>query len=503
MPNVGWQRRADIESICSIIRERRSLQMIFNSPVFVVFLICTFALYWLPLLPKGGHRRLVLLIASYVFYGWWDWRYLGLILFCSLVSYTTALQIDGAKGDRARKVWLTIGVVVPLAVLVVFKYYDFFITSLVDGMARIGLTARPLTLGLILPVGISFFTFQALSYTIDVHRGSLRSERDPIAFLAFLAFFPQLVAGPIERATTFLPQITANKPFSYENAVVGCRLILIGAFKKMVVADRLAPVADAVFDHPTLFEGLFNLLGAACFAVQIYCDFSGYSDIALGTGKLFNIDLMRNFDRPYLALSLREFWGRWHISLSTWFRDYVYIPLGGNKGGGWHTGRNLFITFLLSGLWHGANWTFVAWGALHGCALVVERMMGSGFQRIPLMLRWTLTMMVVLLGWIFFRATDIGSAMLFLERSFKFNQDDLFLLKRLLTYAECSPFALACTFAFATLLILMDRITAAPTFLARFHRHTWLRYGSYIGLIVIVLFFGTFTDQRAFIYFQF
>ena len=477
--------------------------MIFNSPVFVAFLVIVFALYWMPLLPNGRHKHLVLLVASYVFYGWWDWRYLGLIIFCSLVSFGSALRIESASDARSRKAWLAAGILVPLAVLVVFKYFDFFAVSLAEALARLGVESEPRTLGLLLPVGISFFTFQALSYTTDVFRGALKPTREPIAFLAFLAFFPQLVAGPIERAPQFLPQILAKRSFSYENAVIGCRLILIGAFKKMVVADRMGPLADAVFDHPMLFGGLFNVLGALCFAVQIYCDFSGYSDIAQGTAKLFNLDLMRNFNRPYLAESLREFWGRWHISLSTWFRDYVYIPLGGNQGTAWHVARNLLITFVLSGLWHGANWTFVAWGALHGAFLVVERLMRGGFERLPFMLRWAITMLVVLVGWVFFRAADIDAALLFLGRAVTFDRDMLFLLKRLLTYAECSPFGLACTFAFAALLIAIDAVTARPAFLARFEQRTALRYVGYAGLALIVLFFGVFTDQRAFIYFQF
>ncbi len=477
--------------------------MIFNSPVFAVFLIIVFALYWLPLLPDGRHKHPVILMASYVFYGWWDWRYLGLILFCSLVSYACALRIDSVTGARARKAWLAVGISVPLAVLLVFKYFDFFAVSLADALAGLGVATEPRTLGLMLPVGISFFTFQALSYTTDVYRGALRPTRDAVAFLGFLAFFPQLVAGPIERAPSFLPQILAKRSFSYKNAAFGCRLILVGAFKKMVMADRMGPLADAIFDHPTLFGGLFNVLGAACFAVQIYCDFSGYSDIALGTAKLFNLDLMRNFDRPYLAGSLRDFWSRWHISLSTWFRDYVYIPLGGNKGTSWLVARNLLLTFVLSGLWHGANWTFVAWGALHGAFLVLERLTRGRFERLPFALRWAITMLVVLVGWVFFRAADIDAALLYIERAITFDRDMLFLLKRLLTYAECSPFALMCTFLFAVLLLGMDALTARPSFLARFEKRPGLRYASYAGLTLIVLFFGVFTDQRAFIYFQF
>lgn len=477
--------------------------MIFNSPEFVLFLVIAFTLYWLPLSSTGRHKHWVLLVASYVFYGWWDWRYLGLILFCSLIAFYCGLRIHQATTERVRKRTLLFSIMVPLAVLMVFKYYDFFVTSLAEGLAALHVHVDLLTLNVLLPVGISFYTFQALSYTTDIYRRQMEPTHDLVAFLAFKAFFPQLVAGPIERAPHFLPQILAKRAFSYDNAVDGCRLILIGAFKKMVVADRVGPLADAIFDHPMLFGGVFNMLGALFFAVQIYCDFSGYSDIAVGTAKLFNLDLMRNFNRPYLASSLRDFWSRWHISLSTWFRDYVYIPLGGNQGGSGRVARNLLITFVLSGLWHGANWTFVAWGALHGGFLLVERLFRGGFQRLPGWSRWGITMLVVLVGWVFFRAPDISSALLYLERAVTFDRDPAFLLKRLLTYAESTPTGLLCTLAFALLLLVMDLATARPRFLQRFHTAPALRYASYAGLVLIVLFFGVYADQKAFIYFQF
>jgi len=279
--------------------------------------------------------------------------------------------------------------------------------------------------------------------------------------------------------------------------------MLIGAFKKMVLADRLAPLADAVFDHPTLFGGIFNGMGAIFFALQIYCDFSGYSDIARGVGKLFNLDLMINFDRPYFARSLKDFWGRWHISLSTWFRDYVYIPLGGNRLDAFRSARNLMITFLLSGLWHGANWTFVIWGGLHGVFLLVERYAGSLLGRPHAVLRWALAMLVVLVGWVFFRAPDLAHALLYLRRTFVFDAEPLYLLGRLLNYAESSPLGLVCTFFFAVLLIVIDLLTARSAFMAVLERRPLLRYAGYSGLVLIILFFGVFTDQRAFIYFQF
>lgn len=477
--------------------------MIFNQPVFAIFLVIVFTLYWMPFTRNGAHKHPVLLAASYVFYGWWDVRYLALIIFCSLVAFFCGILIHRARTPQLRKLYLVVSIVVPLAVLVIFKYYDFFITSLMSACGSIGVEVHLHTLRVLLPVGISFYTFQALSYTTDIYRREIEPTHQLVTFLAFKAFFPQLVAGPIERAPHFLPQIEARRSFSYPNAVIGCQLILIGAFKKMVLADRLAPLADAVFDHPTLFGGVLNGLGALFFAMQIYCDFSGYSDMARGIGKLFNLDLMINFNRPYLARDLRDFWARWHISLSTWFRDYVYIPLGGSRAGALRSARNLMITFLLSGLWHGANWTFVIWGALHGAFLLVERFGGSVLARLTPALRWALTMVVVLVGWVFFRAPDLTHAVLYLKRTFTFDADPMFLLGRLLNYAECSPLGLLCTFVFTVLLITLDVLTARPSFLARLEQRPMIRYAGYAGLMFIVLFFGVFSDQRAFIYFQF
>lgn len=477
--------------------------MIFNQPVFVAFLVIVFALYWAPLARHGAHKHLVLLAASYVFYGWWDWRYLGLIVFCSLVSFYCGLAIHRATAPRERKLFLSISIIVPLAVLVVFKYYDFFAASLVAAAAGMGITLHHHTLDVLLPVGISFYTFQALGYTIDVYRGLIRPTDRPITFLAFQAFFPQLVAGPIERAAHFLPQIEAKRPFSYPNAVAGCRLMLIGAFKKMVVADRMAPLVDTIFTDQATFAGPFNVLGALLFAVQIYCDFSGYSDIARGVGKLFNLDLMVNFDRPYSARSLREFWSRWHISLSTWFRDYVYIPLGGNRGPWAKHARNLLITFVLSGLWHGANWTFVSWGALHGGFLVLERLAKGGPDRLPPWLRWTITMLVVLIGWVFFRAADIQHAWEYLMRTAEHGPPFADQLQRLLRTNDITRISLLATIGFGVLVLIMERAGIHTGLVAWMRQRPLPRRLSYAVLVFTILLFGVFTDQSAFIYFQF
>ncbi|MBX2973491.1 MAG: MBOAT family protein [Flavobacteriales bacterium] len=477
--------------------------MIFNEPVFVAFLVIVFALYWLPFTRNGAHKHPVLLAASYVFYGWWDWRYLGLIIFCSLVAFYCGLAIHRAANERQRKGYLLFSIVVPLAVLVVFKYYDFFVYSLLELGQDLGLTLHLHTLQVLLPVGISFYTFQALSYTTDIYRREIKPTDQLVTFLAFKAFFPQLVAGPIERAPHFLPQIEARRPFSYANAVHGCRLMLTGAFKKMVVADRLAPLVDDIFSQQETFGGLFNLVGVVFFALQIYCDFSGYSDIARGVAKLFNLDLVVNFDRPYAARSLREFWSRWHISLSTWFRDYVYIPLGGNRNGWARHVRNLLITFLLSGLWHGANWTFVFWGALHGGFLIVERLAKGGLGRLPGAMQWAITMVVVLVGWVFFRADNIGHAWAYLGRMMEHGPDLIHQLHRLTRPNEISPLSVLLSGLFGFAVLVAERLTARPGFSAWFEQRPVVRRLSYASLVALVLLFGVFADQSAFIYFQF
>ena len=474
--------------------------MIFNSPVFVIFLVIVFALYWAPFTRNGAHRNPVLLISSYVFYGWWDWRFLSLILFSSLLDFFLGLRLSAATDQGARKRLLIISMAANLGVLFFFKYFNFFLGSFQD---MLGVGELSWTFRIILPVGISFYTFQTMSYCIDIYRRQLEPTKDLLGFMTFVSFFPQLVAGPIERAKDLLPQLQALRPFSHDNAVLGCKLMLIGAFKKMVVADRLAPLVEAIFENQTEFSGLFNVLGAVFFAIQIYCDFSGYSDIAVGTAKLFNVDLMSNFNRPYFALSLREFWARWHISLSTWFRDYVYIPLGGNRGTLALHARNLMVTFVLSGLWHGANWTFIIWGALHGGFLMVERFIGGPLKRTPTLLQWAITMVVVLVGWVFFRAQDISHATEYLGHLVPNGTDLSHQLKRLMRIPEVSPFSLLSTVVFAAFVLVIDKLSITPKFVSTVDNNRFVRYATYSTLVALVLLFGIFTDQAAFIYFQF
>jgi len=352
--------------------------VLFNSLEFLVFLPLVFAAYWILNLWTGTRaglraQNLLVLAASYVFYGWWDWRFLSLIAFSTAVDYAVGLQIakanaaelapdapEDACSPKAKR-WLFVSLAVNLGLLGYFKYANFFIESWVDAWAAAGVTMHASTLQIILPVGISFYTFQTLSYSIDIYRRRLEPSKDFIAFAAFVSFFPQLVAGPIERASALLPQITKRRHFDYDLAVSGMRLILWGMFKKVVVADTCAIYVNDIFANYEQYSGPTLVLGAIYFAFQIYGDFSGYSDIAIGTARLFGIRLMTNFRTPYFSRDIAEFWRRWHISLSTWFRDYLYIPLGGSRVGKWKAVRNTFIIFLVSGFWHGANWTFVAW----------------------------------------------------------------------------------------------------------------------------------------------
>ncbi|GGZ53541.1 O-acyltransferase [Mesonia mobilis] len=338
--------------------------MLFNSLDFAIFLPIVFALYWL-LQKQLKLQNLLIAIASYIFYGMWDWRFLFLILFSTIVDYTMGILIERENQQTKRKLFLWVSILVNLGFLGYFKYSNFFLENFVGAFQFFGQDLNFRGLDIVLPVGISFYTFQTLSYTIDVYRKKLAPTKDFIAFTAFVSFFPQLVAGPIERATHLLPQFYKKRQFDYDLAVNGMRQILWGLFKKVVIADNCAQFVNQIFNNYEDYSGSTLVLGAVFFTFQIYGDFSGYSDIAIGTSRLFGFDLMRNFAYPYFSRDIAEFWRRWHISLSTWFRDYLYIPLGGSRGGMWMKVRNTFIIFLVSGFWHGANWTFIVWGGLN------------------------------------------------------------------------------------------------------------------------------------------
>lgn len=343
--------------------------MLFNSYEFLIFLPLVWFVYWVLLRKTMRGQNLLLLVASYVFYGWWDWRFLGLIALSSIVDFIAAQKIHQNTQKSKRKAWLWLSIGVNLSVLLFFKYYNFFASSLVNAFDSLNIYINPFTLQVLLPVGISFYTFQTMSYSIDVYHKKLEPSRDWIEFFAFVSFFPQLVAGPIERARHLLPQFYKKREFDYKTSADGLRQILWGMFKKVVIADSLAPSVDYIYSHYHEVSAGALILGTVFFAIQVYGDFSGYSDIAIGTARLFGFDLMTNFRTPYFSKSLAEFWRRWHISLSTWFRDYLYIPLGGNRHGIKGQAFNMVVVFTVSGLWHGAEWTFVLWGLLHGVYL--------------------------------------------------------------------------------------------------------------------------------------
>lgn len=393
--------------------------MLFNSLEYFIFLPIVFLLYWFVFNRNIKIQNLFVVIVSFIFYGWWNWNFLLLLAFTTLSSYVSAIMIVRSKQVCVKKIWCFVNVILNLYILGVYKYYDFFIESFIDAFATLGVILHAKTLGLILPIGISFYTFQALSYTIDVYRGKLNATKDIIAFFAFMSFFPGLVAGPIERATNLLPQFQQVRYFNYEKAVDGTRQILFGLFKKMLIADNCADVVDKIWLDYSSHSTLMLVIAAILFAFQIYGDFSGYSDIAIGTAKLFGIQLTRNFNLPYFSRNVAEFWKRWHISLNTWFVDYVYIPLGGSKKGKWKSFRNTFIIFLLSGLWHGANWTYVCWGIYHAFLFLPLLLLGKNRKYKDVIAQGKLlpsitdffhvftTFSLVVFGWIIFRANNI------------------------------------------------------------------------------------------------
>lgn len=404
--------------------------MLFNSKEFILFFPIAFVLYWFVTNRNLRLQNLLIVFLSYIFYGWWDWRFLSLIFFSSLLDYGVGLGLQKEQNEGKRKGLLAISMVANLGLLGFFKYYNFFVTEFVNAFASLGIELHPLTLSIILPVGISFYTFQTMSYSIDVYRRKMEPTSDLVAFMAYVSFFPQLVAGPIERATNLLPQFFAKREFKYEKAVDGMRQMLWGFFKKVVIADNCAPLVNNIFGNSDTQDGPTLILGAVLFAFQIYGDFSGYSDIAIGLARLFGFDLMQNFAFPYFSRDIAEFWRRWHISLSTWFRDYLYIPLGGSKGGTWMKVRNTFAIFLVSGFWHGANFTFIAWGFLNALYFIPLLLAKKNRVNIGVvaqgkywvspadLLRILGTFAITVLAWIFFRAHNVSHAFSYIKGIF-------------------------------------------------------------------------------------
>lgn len=404
--------------------------MLFNSIDFAIFLPIVFILYWFVANKNLKLQNLLIVAASYLFYGWWDWRFLSLILFSTIVDFFVGLRLYKEQKQTKRKILLLTSLIVNLGFLGFFKYYNFFIENFVAAFSFLGFEIKNNSLNIILPVGISFYTFQTLSYSIDVYKRKIKPTKDFVAFSAFVSFFPQLVAGPIERAKNLLPQFYQKRTFDYPQAVDGMRQILWGLFKKIVIADNCAVYANQIFNNSALMNGSTLILGALFFTFQIYGDFSGYSDIAIGTARLFGFKLMQNFNFPYFSRDIAEFWRRWHISLSTWFRDYLYIPLGGSLGNNWLKIRNTFIIFIVSGFWHGANWTFIVWGALNAFYFLPLLLTNKNRKNIetvakgkPLpslkeFLSMLLTFGLTVFAWIFFRAQNIEHAFSYISEIF-------------------------------------------------------------------------------------
>ena len=485
--------------------------MLFNSVEFALFLPLVWLVFWLMERHSFRAGNAWILAASLFFYGWWDARFLILVFFSGALDFVAALRINSANEKRTKRVWLITSMVGNLGLLGTFKYFDFFLRSFTEAFTLFGMDLDVRPLGIILPVGISFYTFQSMSYTIDVWRGDLKPTKDPIVFGAYLMFFPQLVAGPIERGTALLPQFQRARRFDRTSATDGLRQILWGLFKKVVIADQCAPRVDHIFaSHETLGAGEL-MFGAVLFAFQIYGDFSGYSDIAIGCARLFGISLMRNFNFPYFSRDIGEFWRRWHISLSTWFRDYLYVPLGGSRGGLAQRVRNTFIIFLVSGFWHGANYTFLMWGAIHAM-LFLPLLLNNANRRhtgpvaqgrfLPSTgeaLRMATTFVLVDIAWVVFRAPDISTAWRYLSSI----PTDLFahpgqalLLAKDLIMRGPMPFVW-------TMLLLEWIARDEQHALAMVHKKscTPIRWSLYYAIALIVLYH--FGEEQTFIYFQF
>ncbi len=478
--------------------------MLFNSLNFALFLPLVFILYWFVANKNLKTQNLLLLVSSYIFYAFWDWRFLFLLIFSTLLDYFTGLKMSETENQNARKTWFWISIFVNLGFLGVFKYYNFFAASFATAISNFGLQVNPWTLKVILPVGISFYTFHGLSYVIDIYKGRIKAEKNFIDYSVFVSFFPLLVAGPIERATHLLPQIKKKRVFNSDQATDGIYQIIWGLLKKIVIADSCAQYANEIFANYESMNSISLFLGAFYFSFQIYGDFSGYSDIALGTAKLFGIDLLRNFNFPYFSRDIAEFWRRWHISLSSWFRDYLYIPLGGSQGGKLTKIRNTFLIFIVSGFWHGANWTFIIWGALNAIYFLPLLLTNTNRNNIEIVAKgklfpslrdvfsMTSTFFLVLISWIFFRADSITIALKYLKNLFQFN------FKNGLEYLGIERYAPE--------LVLLIIFFLCLEWISREKEHPFFGKWIYLKLVIILLSIvtlGVYSNITDFIYFQF
>jgi alginate O-acetyltransferase complex protein AlgI len=481
--------------------------MLFNSLDFAIFLPSIFILYWFCTKGQLRLQNFLLLISSYFFYAFWDWRFLFLLIFSTLLDYSTGIKIHDSATNRNKKFWLWISIGINLGFLGVFKYYNFFADSLSKALSVAGLKANLGSLQVVLPIGISFYTFHGLSYVIDLYKDRITPERNFINYSVFVSFFPLLVAGPIERATHLLPQIRKERYFNYSKAVDGLRQILWGLFKKIVIADNCAQFANTIFNNSNQYTGSTLLLGAIFFSFQIYCDFSGYSDIAIGTARLFGIDLFRNFAFPYFSRDIAEFWRRWHISLSSWFKDYVYIPLGGSKGSTYMKIRNAFIIFLLSGFWHGANWTFIIWGCLNALYILPSLIFNTNRKNLEIIAKGKQIPSVkelILIGrtfgltvfaWIFFRASNITHALNYISTIFS---------RSLFTRPYFPGIGISLPTVIITFIFVIIEWFGREQKYAIASWGEWrphVRWALYYTLIAVIYFFAG--SEQQFIYFQF
>jgi alginate O-acetyltransferase complex protein AlgI len=482
--------------------------MLFNSVNFAIFLPIVFILYWFAAKGNLKLQNILLLVSSYFFYACWDWRFLFLLIFSTSLDYFTGIKIFDATSKKKKKFWLLLSICINLGFLGVFKYYNFFADSFADALNLLGIKANLGSIQVILPVGISFYTFHGLSYVFDLYKNRIKPERNIVNYSVFVCFFPLLVAGPIERATHLLPQIIQKREFDYSKAVDGLRQILWGLFKKMVIADNCAVYANMIFNHSSDYSGSTLVLGALFFTFQIYCDFSGYSDIALGTARLFGIELLRNFSFPYFSRDIAEFWRRWHISLSSWFRDYLYIPLGGSRGGTWMKIRNTFIIFIVSGFWHGANWTFIVWGALN--AIYFMPLLLTNKNRIHLqivaqgkylptikeIMSMLITFSLTVFAWIFFRAENIGHAVSYISNMISY---DLLRMPYFLGIKEAAIIVVLIIIFLIIEWMGREQQYAIKTIVSGWKKP--FQWGFYYMIAMIIFLFGS-TSQE-FIYFQF
>jgi alginate O-acetyltransferase complex protein AlgI len=478
--------------------------MLFNSISFAIFLPVVFFLYWFAANKNIRAQNILLLVASYFFYASWDWRFLFLLVFSTLLDYGTAIKMAESQEIRWKNFWLSLSITINIGLLGVFKYFNFFTESFVAATSHFGWKLDPWTIHVILPLGISFYTFHGLSYVLDNYKNRIKPERDLVNYSLFVNFFPLLIAGPIERATHLLPQIQQKRTFDYLKATEGLRQLLWGLFKKIVIADQCAIYANMIFNNYSNYSGSTLLLGAVFFTFQIYADFSGYSDIAIGTAKLFGIDLLRNFAYPYFSRDIAEYWRRWHISLSSWFRDYLYIPLGGSRGSTWMRIRNVFIIFIISGFWHGANWTFIIWGLLNALfimPLIIFRTnrlnldIVAGGKMLPTvreLLSMILTFTLTVFTWIFFRAENLHQALHYIINIFN---------KSLFLTPKVFPIKII---ILVFLFMLIEWFGREQQFaIARIDLKipTIIRWGFYYFLAIIIFYFAG--PQQPFIYFQF